>query len=107
MISEALAVASEVYVPVTLRIRSASLASPTVTVVPAFTFAAVIFAVVTALMVCAPVRYHPEAMVWSVVEVLYVVAASVVSCSVFDPDTVTVPAVPAETYPAETEGVTL
>ena len=52
---------------------------------------------VSPLMVCAPVRYVPAAIVWSLVVGVMVAAAFVVSCSVSEPLTDTVPAVPDET----------
>ena len=56
------------------------------------------------LMVCVPVRYVPDAMVWFVVPGVIVAAPFVVTLAV--KDTAELPAVPEETYPAETEGVT-
>ena len=56
------------------------------------------------LMVCAPVRYVPEAIVWLLVPGVYVVAPLVVTDAVRE--TLELPAVPDATYPAETVGVT-
>lgn len=56
-------------------------------------------------MVCVPVRYVPLAIVWALVPGVMVAAAFVVTEAVRD--TELFPAVPEETYPAETEGVTL
>lgn len=69
---------------------------------PLTIFAATRFA--SPLMVCAPVRYVPELMVWLVVVGVYVAAAFVVTEAVSD--TALFPAVPLLTYPAETDGVT-
>ena len=55
-------------------------------------------------MVCAPVRYVPLAMDWSEVVGVHVVAPFVVTLAVRE--TEEFPAVPDETYPAVTEGVT-
>ena len=57
-------------------------------------------------MVCFPVRYVPLAIVWSVVDGWMPCAPCVVSCFVPLPVTVIVPAVPEDTYPADTDGVT-
>ena len=56
------------------------------------------------LMVCVPVRYVPLAMVWLVVPGVMVAAALVVTDAVRD--TEEFPAVPEDTYPADTVGVT-
>lgn len=55
-------------------------------------------------MVCAPVRYVPLAMVWSLVVGVMVAAALVVTLAVRE--TELFPAVPDATYPAVTVGVT-
>ena len=65
-------------------------------------FAATRFA--SPLMVWAPVRYVPAAMVWFEVVGVMVAAPFVVTDAVRL--TALFPAVPAETYPAVTEGVT-
>ena len=62
-------------VPVTDATQSSSVLSPTLTVTPCTMLAAVRLVVVTALMVCAPVRYLPDAIVWSVVDGWIVCAA--------------------------------
>lgn len=54
-------------------------------------------------MVCVPVRYVPEAIVWFEVDGVIVAAALVVTEAV--KDTEEFPAVPEETYPAVTCGV--
>ena len=56
------------------------------------------------LMVCVPVRYVPLAMVWLLVPGVMVAAALVVTDAVSD--TELLPAVPEDTYPALTVGVT-
>ena len=55
------------------------------------------------LMVCAPVKYVPEAIVWLLVPGVIVAAPFVVTLAVSD--TLELPAVPDVTYPAETVGV--
>jgi len=62
-ISVAAALASDVKVPVTPVMRSASAESPTFTVTPTFMFAALMPDVVTARIVCAPVKYWLAAIV--------------------------------------------
>lgn len=54
-------------------------------------------------MVCTPVVYVPEAIVWSLVVGVYVVAPLVVTDAVNETDEF--PEVPIETYPALTCGV--
>ena len=56
------------------------------------------------LIVCAPVRYVPLAMVWLLVPGVMVAAPFVVTDAVSDTDAF--PAVPEATYPALTVGVT-
>ena len=56
------------------------------------------------LIVCAPVKYVSAARVWSVVVGVIVAAAFVVTLAVSDTDAF--PAVPLETYPGVTSGVT-
>ena len=70
-------------------------------VFPLTIFAASRFA--SPLMVCAPVRYVPDAMVWLLVPGVIVAAALVVTDAVSDTDEL--PAVPEEIYPALTVGV--
>lgn len=61
-----------------------------------------------AATVTAPVVYLPDATaVWEDVVGVTVFAACVVNCWVLLPLTVMVPAVPEDTYPADTVGVTL
>lgn len=55
-------------------------------------------------MVCAPVRYVPDDIVWSVVVGVNVVAPFVATEAVRE--TELLPAVPDATYPADTDGVT-
>ena len=57
------------------------------------------------LIVCAPVRYCPDAIVCALVVGVYVCADFVVTLAVKLTDEF--PAVPLETYPAVTVGVTL
>ena len=68
--SAAVAFASLVNVPVIFAIRPALPASPTWTTVPALMFAAVKLEVVTARIVCTPVKYCPAVIVWLLVETL-------------------------------------
>jgi hypothetical protein len=71
-------------------------------VFPATMFSALRLA--SPFMVCFPVQYVPAAMLWSLVPGVMVAAALVVTVAVRLTDEL--PAVPAETYPALTEGVT-
>ena len=75
--------------------RSSSFASPILTVTPDAMFAADRPLYVTALIVCVPVRYVPDAIVWSDADVLYVAAPFVVTDAVRDTDEL--PAVPDDT----------
>lgn len=75
-----------------------------VTVVPFLIFSAVRFVCETAEIVCVPVRYVPDAMVCCEVVGVMVAAAFVVTFAV--KETELFPAVPLETYPAVTDGVT-
>ena len=84
--------------PVTLVILSSSAASPILTVTPLAMFAADNPDTVTPRMVCVPVRYVPDAIVWSELDTSYVVAAFVVTLAVRL--TLEFPAVPLEMYPA-------
>ena len=83
------------YVPNTLATQSSSVESPIFTVTPLLMFSADKFEVVTAFMVCAPVRYLLAAMLWSVVDGCIVCAAWVVTDAVSD--TLELPAVPLDT----------
>jgi hypothetical protein len=56
-------VEESVNVPVTFLILPALFASPTLTVTPSLIFPASMFDVVTAWIVCLPVRYVPDAIV--------------------------------------------
>ena len=90
--------------PETDATQSSSELSPILTVTPATMLLALSPLYVTALMVCAPVVYVPEAMDWSLVLGWYVVAPAIVADA--DRETELFPAVPELTYPADTVGVT-